>query len=411
MKWFTVILATMCLAAGPATRPSMETRLATVRVRADAIRIDGKADDWVGIPAFDDPVGDGGKKPALDATRTAIAPRQDDLLIVLHTAGRPLTLASTYAFDIDLAGSPDAELQVALGKPGAATALVYAGQPEPQQKPIANVQAAVAQVVEVRIPWASMLDLLPPALAEEIRQRPRPWVRVMPLTVDAFARHFADFGASAASYRLTKTPYDLDPPLPATDEKSLAMPLPVAGRWMIKQGAFGQITHHDQWAYDLIVVDNALRGGKVSESAKNEDYFAWDQSVTLPLGGRVIRAKADAPDITPPKQSAKETPVNEVYIRVSPETALSLSHFRQGTVTAKEGDRLDAGAALGRIGNSGWSSTPHLHIAAWQMPEGVKTVPIVLSGVRVGLNPVDDDYWARDLDEWSPREGMFVEKR
>jgi hypothetical protein len=403
-----IVLMLLCVAAGPATMPSVEQRIEKLRPRADMIRIDGKADDWAGVPSYADPAGDAGKKPALDLVRTAIAPRADDLLIMIETAGRPIALASSYAFDIDLVGSPEPELQISIGKPGETTALIYERGKDAQPKPIKGVQAAIAQVVEVRIPYASLIDVLPPAVGQELKKNPRAWVRVMPVTVDAFAKSFADFGAAAASYRLVKDLH-IDPPLPGSDETPLKMPLPVAGRWMMHQGPFGQVTHQDIWAYDLVKVDGAFRPSKVLNSTKNEDYFGWDQTVTATLGGRVIRAHAEATDHTPPKQADKDAPVNEVYLQVARDTALNLAHFHQNTVTAKEGDTIALGSPLGGVGNSGYSSIPHLHLAAWRLPSGEKTVPIIFANVRVGLNAVDDDYWARDLDEWSPREGMVVQ--
>ena len=38
-----------------------------------------------------------------------------------------------------------------------------------------------------------------------------------------------------------------------------------------------------------------------------------------------------------------------------------------------------------------------------------KTVPAALTDVRVGLNPVADDPWARRLARWQPRYGFLVE--
>ena len=38
-----------------------------------------------------------------------------------------------------------------------------------------------------------------------------------------------------------------------------------------------------------------------------------------------------------------------------------LAHFRKGTVAVKTGDKVEPGQLVGRCGNSGNSSEPHLH--------------------------------------------------
>lgn len=41
-----------------------------------------------------------------------------------------------------------------------------------------------------------------------------------------------------------------------------------------------------------------------------------------------------------------------------------LAHLRRGSVTVDVGDHLDSGDAVGRCGNSGNSTQPHLHLQA-----------------------------------------------
>lgn len=394
-----------------AAPPTIEARIETVRAVAAAVVVDGHDGDWEGIPVLIDAAKDAGGKPALDLVRTAVVPRGDDLLILLGTAIKPIAAGGTYCVEIDLVGSHDPELQIGLGQAGQTAALVYERGKPPVQKPIAGVEFAIDRVVEIRVPYAAMIDLLPPATAKAARETPRPWVRIMPVTFDVFRKGVADYGASAASYRLVATPYPLDPPMPATDGKPVQLELPVAGQWAVYQGAFGEITHGDQWAYDFIVVDSAFRQSRRAVDAKNDDYFAWDREVTTPLAGRVIRATGEHRDQPPPTMPPKETPVNDVYLDIGGWVGLDFVHLRKGSVTAQPGEKIAAGTVVGRVGNSGQSATPHLHLACWRLPLGRKTLPLSLRRVRVSLNPVEDDYWARDLDEWQPREGVLVQTR
>ena len=78
-------------------------------------------------------------------------------------------------------------------------------------------------------------------------------------------------------------------------------------------------------------------------------------------------------------------------------------------MTVKAGDRVTAGQQVGRMGNSGLSDMPHLHFTAWSGLRRRGNAPILFRNVRVGLNPGKNDPWARDLPQWEPRSGYFVE--
>ena len=60
-----------------------------------------------------------------------------------------------------------------------------------------------------------------------------------------------------------------------------------------------------------------------------------------------------------------------------------LAHFQKGSIEVAEGALVQEGQPLGRVGNSGNSSEPHLHIHAYlgngDFDEGIG-VPITFSG-------------------------------
>jgi hypothetical protein len=98
--------------------------------------------------------------------------------------------------------------------------------------------------------------------------------------------------------------------------------------------------------------------------AANEDYLIWDAPLTLPIGGEVIEVIRDAPDNVPGEYGL-DSPNNMVGVHVGGQFYLFLLHMRQNTIpdSVKEGAKLPAGADIGRVGNSGASIEPHLHIA------------------------------------------------
>ena len=48
-----------------------------------------------------------------------------------------------------------------------------------------------------------------------------------------------------------------------------------------------------------------------------------------------------------------------------------MGHLRQDSITVNVGDRVTEGQQIARVGKSGYSSHPHLHIQAQTLPTGI----------------------------------------
>jgi hypothetical protein len=130
------------------------------------------------------------------------------------------------------------------------------------------------------------------------------------------------------------------------------------------------------------------------------------------LGGRVLRALDKEPDI-PPRASGPElraARANEVLLDVGDNLALNFVHIKRGSAAVRAGQVVRPGQVLAEVGNSGFTSWPHLHLSLWRLPDGKAPSPVALGKVRVGLNPVGRDPWAREVARWDVREGFFVER-
>jgi murein DD-endopeptidase MepM/ murein hydrolase activator NlpD len=154
------------------------------------------------------------------------------------------------------------------------------------------------------------------------------------------------------------------------------------------------------------MVDHALQWASEPGSCDLENNYSWNRQIWSPVEGRVRGVVRSRPDGSPCVNG--EGDPNSVYLDLGGEVGLWLAHFRQGSIVLDEGDPVGPGEYLGRVGNSGTSSGPHLHLGLYDTGDGSTTLPLALRDVRVGLNPGPDDPWARELAVWEPREGFFV---
>jgi hypothetical protein len=137
------------------------------------------------------------------------------------------------------------------------------------------------------------------------------------------------------------------------------------------------------FAYDLGVEaykDKAWRGLLPNkDGSKNEDYRIWGKPIRAMADGTVLHFENNIPNNWKPdgsdegmeKQKAElwgsfahGGAGNHLFIRHGNVVAL-YAHMQKGSVTAsllKKGAKVKKGALLGKAGNSGNSSGPHLHI-------------------------------------------------
>lgn len=141
--------------------------------------------------------------------------------------------------------------------------------------------------------------------------------------------------------------------------------LPFAGPWFVFWGGrslaqnYHASTVHQRFAYDLVV----KRDGRThtGEGKRNEDYYCFDQKIVAPAPGTVVSVENGVEDNVPPIMNPLVPMGNHVILDHGNGEFSFLCHFRQGTVAVKKGDPVKGGDLLGRCGNSGNSSEPHLH--------------------------------------------------
>jgi murein DD-endopeptidase MepM/ murein hydrolase activator NlpD len=129
-----------------------------------------------------------------------------------------------------------------------------------------------------------------------------------------------------------------------------------------------------RFAYDFLVVrDGRTHSG---DPLRNDSYFCFGQPVLAPGSGTVVRAANRVADNVPGEMNAEQPLGNHVIIDHGPGEFSFLVHLQRGSVAVQPGQRVQSGEVVGRCGNSGHSSEPHLHYhlqntAEFQRGEGL----------------------------------------
>jgi hypothetical protein len=121
-----------------------------------------------------------------------------------------------------------------------------------------------------------------------------------------------------------------------------------------------------RFAIDWLQIDREGHTFKGSPS-DNRSYYAYGKEIHAVLGGVVTEMKDGIPDNKagewPTNRTNLETIAgNHLVIDVGRGRWMLYAHMQPGSVRVKPGDRVVAGQVLGRLGNSGNTPEPHLHL-------------------------------------------------
>jgi murein DD-endopeptidase MepM/ murein hydrolase activator NlpD len=159
---------------------------------------------------------------------------------------------------------------------------------------------------------------------------------------------------------------------------------PVTVAW---GGATREVNYHvgmpdQRWAYDLLVTS----GGRSARGAGTElgDFLAFDRPVRAPAAGLVRTAHDGEADEAPGAHRARGAFGNHVILEVVPGEYLFIAHLRRGSIRVRPGERVAAGEVIARVGNSGNSSEPHVHVHLQDTPYPHlgEAIPFEFAGYR-----------------------------
>jgi|GEM_PF-2283071 len=136
-------------------------------------------------------------------------------------------------------------------------------------------------------------------------------------------------------------------------EYLIYMPFSNGQQWYCVQGNNDSFSHNGKLAY---AYDFVLPGGKNS----------FGQDIVSPIEGTVVSIKNSIPDYKFNNEMSSNNNGGWGNTVLLMDTAtgryIRIAHMKQYSVNVSNGDAVKIGQYLGQVGNSGFSSAPHVHL-------------------------------------------------
>jgi murein DD-endopeptidase MepM/ murein hydrolase activator NlpD len=144
----------------------------------------------------------------------------------------------------------------------------------------------------------------------------------------------------------------------------------------------GRITAAETFAIDFVQLleNNRIFHGPIDQLSS---YAYYGASVYNASAGTVVEVVRDLPDekpgMDPENITAANAAGNHVIVAMKGGQFALYAHLIPFSITVNVGDYIDTGCILGRLGNSGSSSIPHLHFQMMDSPSslGAHGLPFV----------------------------------
>ncbi|MEA5118680.1 MAG: M23 family metallopeptidase [Propionicimonas sp.] len=183
---------------------------------------------------------------------------------------------------------------------------------------------------------------------------------------------------------------------------------PFTGRWLVQNSPANHVPSHGTtlfataYAIDFVPVDDAghtapftARSLLLPEPA--DAFPGHGRPVLSPVTGTVLTAHHESADhpayrglpsvgyalMQRRRVAAGWTALAGNHVLIgNGQAVIALCHLQQGSITVRPGQRVRIGETLGRCGNTGNSTEPHLHIQAIDSPDIARAhaVPLTFQG-------------------------------
>lgn len=155
------------------------------------------------------------------------------------------------------------------------------------------------------------------------------------------------------------------------DKKALNISFPLQGDsyYVVQGGTTYPLNYHgafantQRYALDITQLNKwGLRASGIYPSNLSK-YQVFGSTVYSPIAGKVVNVVDTLKDLSPPNRFPNKPTGNHIWIKKD-NIYLVLAHLKKSSVLVKEGDNVRVNEPLAKVGNSGNTSEPHLHIHA-----------------------------------------------
>lgn len=184
--------------------------------------------------------------------------------------------------------------------------------------------------------------------------------------------------------QVTPTAVVIGPPLKGGDWFAANGPGNASGHRRAMITLDGTPSIAQRFAIDYVIVDSGFKTYR-GDVKNNDNYFAENQDAIAVADARVVAVKDSIPENVPGIES-RAVPItletvggNHVILDIGGGIFAFYAHLRPGSLRVRVGDRVKRGDVLGKVGNSGNSTEPHLHfhLSDRNSPLGAEGVPYV----------------------------------
>ncbi len=142
--------------------------------------------------------------------------------------------------------------------------------------------------------------------------------------------------------------------------------LPFEEEWYIGAGGRSVIQNHhfiphrhQRYAMDIFQTVNGV--SFIGDGTNNEDYYCFGKRLNAPGDGKIVAMVNNIEDNIPGNLNTEQALGNYIIIDHLNGEFSFMVHFKQHSIIVSIGDIVVRGQEVGKTGNSGNSTGPHLH--------------------------------------------------
>jgi murein DD-endopeptidase MepM/ murein hydrolase activator NlpD len=163
---------------------------------------------------------------------------------------------------------------------------------------------------------------------------------------------------------------------PAVNPVPIASPL--ADEWLVGQGGHSELVNYhyvtstQRDALDILQV----QGGRTHRPGSTDltSYYIYGKQILAPAPGTVTFVQDGRPDQAIGSTDNRYQSGNNIVIDIGGGHFLMMAHLSPGSIQVKVGDHVNVGQPIAKVGNSGNTTEPHLHIQAQTIGTGIGDV-------------------------------------